>query len=208
VLALSLAARAPLSSSAQIANTAAGIAVGEVGAVAVDAARVRGALADAQISKVLSRDEMAARAASWRMAGKRIVFTNGCFDLLHAGHLSLLNGAARLGDVLVLAINSDASVRRLKGDERPLVSQAERAALLAALECVDAVTIFDEDTPLETLRQVRPHVLVKGADYKVEDVVGRELVESSGGHVALVPLLPEKSTSALVERIRLVRAAR
>lgn len=208
VLALSLAARAPLNAAAQIANTAAGIAVGEVGAVAVDATRIRAALADAPTGKILTRDEMAARAASWRMSGKRIVFTNGCFDLLHAGHLSLLNGAARLGDVLVLAINSDASVRRLKGSERPLVSQAERAALLAALECVDAVTIFDEDTPLETLQQVRPHVLVKGADYKVDEVVGRELVESSGGRVALVPLLPEKSTSALVERIRLARTAR
>jgi rfaE bifunctional protein nucleotidyltransferase chain/domain len=104
--------------------------------------------------------------------------------------------------VLVLAINSDESVRRLKGPERPIVPAAERAALLAALACVDAVTVFDEDTPLETLRAVRPHVLVKGQDYALENVVGRELVEAEGGRVALVPLMAEKSTSALVERIR------
>ena len=114
----------------------------------------------------------------------------------------MLNGADKQGDVLVLAINSDASVRRLKGAERPLVPQAERATMLAALACVDAVTIFDEDTPLEALKSVRPHVLVKGADYRVDEVVGREIVEADGGRVALVPLLPEKSTSALVKRIR------
>ena len=178
------------------------LSVGQVGAVAVDADSIRGELTTAPDAKVLSRAELATRAASWRLAGKRIVFTNGCYDLLHAGHLSLLHSAARLGDVLVLAINSDASVRRLKGPERPLVPQAERAALLAALACVDAVTVFDEDTPLQTIQTVRPHVLVKGADYTAEQVVGREVVEALGGRVALVPLLPQKSTSALVERIK------
>jgi D-beta-D-heptose 7-phosphate kinase/D-beta-D-heptose 1-phosphate adenosyltransferase len=202
VLALALAAHAPLLEAAQIANAAAGVSVGHVGAVAVDAAGIRDALTARPDSKILSRHELAARAASWRMAGKRIVATNGCFDLLHAGHLSLLGHAARLGDVLLLAINSDASVRRLKGPERPLVPQAERAALLAALTFVDAVTIFDEDTPLEVLSIVKPHVLVKGGDYKPSEVVGRELVESSGGRVEIVPLTPEKSTSSLVERIR------
>jgi len=202
VLAVALAAGAPLAAAAQIANTAAGVSVGQVGAVAVEPASIRDALASRPDGKVLDRTGLAARAASWRMMGKRIVFTNGCFDLLHSGHLSLLENAARLGDVLVLAINSDESVRRLKGPERPLVPQAERAALLAALSFVDAVTIFDEDTPLETLQALRPHVLVKGADYRPDQIVGRELVESYGGHVAVVPLVPEKSTSALVERIR------
>jgi D-beta-D-heptose 7-phosphate kinase/D-beta-D-heptose 1-phosphate adenosyltransferase len=202
VLALSLAAGASLLGAAQIANAAAGVSVGHVGAVAVDRDSIRNALCSLPDGKVLSREDLAARAMSWRLSGKRIVFTNGCFDLLHAGHLSLLNDAAKQGDVLVLAINSDASVRRLKGAERPLVPQAERASMLAALACVDAVTIFDEDTPLEALKSVRPHVLVKGADYRVEEVVGRELVEADGGRVALVPLLPEKSTSALVKRIR------
>jgi D-beta-D-heptose 7-phosphate kinase/D-beta-D-heptose 1-phosphate adenosyltransferase len=202
VLTLSLAAKASLPDAARLANAAAGVSVGQVGAVAVDADSIRSELTASPDTKVLSRAALVTRAASWRIAGKRIVFTNGCYDLLHAGHLSLLHGAARLGDVLVLAINSDASVRRLKGPERPLVPQAERAALLAALACVDAVTVFDEDTPLETIEAVRPHVLVKGADYRPEQVVGREIVEAGGGRVALVPLLPQKSTSALVERIK------
>jgi D-beta-D-heptose 7-phosphate kinase / D-beta-D-heptose 1-phosphate adenosyltransferase len=202
VLAVSLAAHAPLLSAVHIANAAAGVSVGQVGAVAVDLHSIRNVLAARPDGKVLQRDALAARSASWRMAGKRIVFTNGCFDLLHSGHLALLESAAKLGDVLVLAINSDDSVRRLKGPERPLVPQAERAALLAALSFVDAVTVFDEDTPLETLQAVRPHVLVKGADYRPDQIVGREFVEASGGRVALVPLVPDKSTSALVERIR------
>jgi D-beta-D-heptose 7-phosphate kinase/D-beta-D-heptose 1-phosphate adenosyltransferase len=202
VLTLSLAAGTSLHAAARLANAAAGVSVGQVGAVAVDADGIRSELTAAPEAKVLSRVELAARAASWRIAGKHIVFTNGCYDLLHAGHLSLLHGAAKLGDILVLAINSDASVRRLKGPERPLVPQAERAALLAALACVDAVTIFDEDTPLATIEAVRPHILVKGADYKADQVVGREIVEANGGRVALVPLLPQKSTSALVERIK------
>jgi D-beta-D-heptose 7-phosphate kinase / D-beta-D-heptose 1-phosphate adenosyltransferase len=202
VLTLSLAAGTSLSAAARLANAAAGVSVGQVGAVAVDADSIRSELTAAPDAKVLSRAELAARAASWRIAGKRIVFTNGCYDLLHAGHLSLLHGAAKLGDVLVLAINSDDSVRRLKGPERPLVPQAERAALLAALACVDAVTVFDEDTPLATIEAVRPHILVKGADYKAEQVVGREVVEANGGRVALVPLLPQKSTTALVDRIK------
>jgi D-beta-D-heptose 7-phosphate kinase/D-beta-D-heptose 1-phosphate adenosyltransferase len=202
VLTLSLAAQAPLLAAAQLANAAAGVSVRQIGAVAVDVGSIRDALAARPDGKVLGRDDLATRAASWRMAGKRIVFTNGCFDLLHAGHLSLLSQAAKLGDVLVLAINSDASVRRLKGSERPLVPQEDRAAVLAALGFVDAVTIFDEDTPLEVLQSVRPHVLVKGGDYQLEQVVGREFMEATGGRVALVPLTPEKSTSALVERIR------
>jgi len=202
VLALALADAAPLVQAAQLANAAAGVAVCQVGAVAVSAASIRDALASHPDSKILSRHDLASHAATWRSAGKRIVFTNGCFDLLHAGHLTLLGRAARLGDVLVLAINSDASVRRLKGAERPLVPQAERAALLAALSCVDAVTIFDEDTPLAVLGEVRPDVLVKGGDYQPSDVVGRELVEAAGGRVEIVPLVPERSTTSLLERIR------
>lgn len=202
VLAVSLAAKASFVAAAQIANAAAGIAVGQVGTVAVDVDGIRAALTEAATGKVLSREELATRAASWRLAGKRIAFTNGCFDLLHSGHLTLLREARKLGDVLVLAINSDASIRRLKGPERPLVGQSERAALLAALDCIDAVTIFEEDTPLETIQRVRPQVLVKGADYRIDEVVGREFVEADGGRVALVPLVPDKSTTALVQRIR------
>ncbi len=206
VLALALAAHSPLLEAAQLANAAAGVSVCQVGAVAVSAASIRDALASHPEGKLLSRQELAARAATWRAEGKRIVFSNGCFDLLHAGHLALLSHAAKLGDVLVLAINSDASVRRLKGPERPLVPQAERAALLAALTFVDAVTIFDEDTPLAVLQTVKPQVLVKGGDYQPAEVIGRELVEGSGGRVVIVPLTPEKSTSSLVARIRGARS--
>jgi D-beta-D-heptose 7-phosphate kinase / D-beta-D-heptose 1-phosphate adenosyltransferase len=208
VLALALAESAPLTQAAQLANAAAGVAVCQVGAVAVSTASIRDALTSHPEGKLLSRHDLAARAATWRSEGKRIVFTNGCFDLLHAGHLALLGHAARLGDVLVLAINSDASVRRLKGPDRPLVPQTERAALLAALAYVDAVTIFDEDTPLATLEAVRPDVLVKGGDYQVTEVVGRELVEAAGGRVEIVPLMPERSTSSLLERIRGAGSAR
>jgi D-beta-D-heptose 7-phosphate kinase/D-beta-D-heptose 1-phosphate adenosyltransferase len=202
VLATTLAAGASLREAAEIANVAAGLSVAEVGAVAIEPAQIAQGFAEVPGGKVLGRSELAARAAGWRISGKRVVFTNGCFDLLHTGHLSLLQEAAKLGDVLVLAINSDESVARLKGPERPIVPASERATLLAALNCVDAVTIFDEDTPLETLRAVRPHVLVKGGDYSLEGVVGRDLVEADGGRVALVPLVADRSTSNMVARIR------
>lgn len=202
VLALALGAHAPPVQAAQLANAAAGVAVCQVGAAAVTAANIRDALAARPDGKLLSHEELAARVAVWRAAGKRIVLSNGCFDLLHAGHLALIGHAAQLGDVLVLAVNSDASVRRLKGPERPLVPQGERAAVLAALKFVDAVTIFDEDTPLAVVQMVKPDVLVKGGDYRPQEVIGRELVEAAGGRVEIVPLTPERSTTSLVERIR------
>ncbi len=202
VLAMALAGGADVWQAAEIANAAAGVAVGEVGAVAVQSAQIRNELSGRIGAKILDRAELEARAQSWRAEGKRVVFTNGCFDLLHAGHLSLLHQAAQLGDLLVVAINSDESVRRLKGQERPILPAVERAALLSALTCVDAVTIYDELTPMEILLIVRPRVLVKGQDYKPDDVVGRELVESAGGRVVLVPLVASRSTSALIERIR------
>ncbi len=202
VIALGLGAGAGLEDASRLANVAAGIAVGEVGTAAVPPSDLMAALGEKPTGKVMSRNGLAAQVESWRLQGKRVVFTNGCFDLLHIGHLSVLREAAELGDVLVLAINSDDSVRRLKGDGRPLMPEGERAALLAALSCVDAVTIFGEDTPLETLELIRPDILVKGEDYQLEEVVGRELVESYGGSVELVRLLPEHSTSKLIERIR------
>ena len=201
VLALSLALGASLVDAAHLANTAAGIAVGEVGAAAVAAEEIVAALNRQQSGKIFTRAKLAEQVEVWRLQGRSVVFTNGCFDLLHLGHVSLLREAARFGDVLVLAINSDASVRRLKGEARPLVPEGDRAAVLAALDCVDAVVVFDEDTPLETIEVVRPNVLVKGQDYQPHEVVGRELVESYGGRLELVPLLPEHSTSALIERI-------
>jgi D-beta-D-heptose 7-phosphate kinase/D-beta-D-heptose 1-phosphate adenosyltransferase len=129
------------------------------------------------------------------------VFTNGCFDLIPFGHVKYLQKARSLGDLLVLGLNSDASVRRLKGEKRPLIDQDERAHLLAALDCVDYVIIFDEDTPLNLIELVRPHVLVKGGDYTREGVVGHEQVESWGGRVELVEFVDGRSTSGIIEKI-------
>jgi len=145
---------------------------------------------------------LAERLAWWRLSGRRVVFTNGCFDLLHAGHVALLERAAALGDVLLVGLNSDASVARLKGPGRPTVPWSDRAALLAALSCVDGVAGFDDDTPLALIEAVRPDVLVKGADYRLDEVVGREVVEASGGRVELVALEPGRSTTALIARLR------
>jgi rfaE bifunctional protein nucleotidyltransferase chain/domain len=138
----------------------------------------------------------------WRDDGRVVVLTNGCFDLLHPGHLALLESARALGDVLVVAINSDASVRRLKGDGRPLVPEAERAETLLALEPVDRVVVYDEPTPIEVVKALRPDVLVKGADWAEDAIVGREEVEAAGGRVVRVPMVPGRSTTSMLERIR------
>jgi len=153
-------------------------------------------------SPLLDRAGLAARLAVPRAAGGRIVFTNGCFDLLHAGHVRLLAAARACGDFLVVGVNSDTSVRRLKGPERPLVGLAERAELLAALRAVDLVAAFEEDTPLELIRCVQPDVIVKGGDWSKDQVVGREVVEARGGRVEIVPLVSGLSTTALLRRIR------
>ncbi len=131
-----------------------------------------------------------------------LVFTNGCFDLLHRGHVEYLYAARALGDALVVGLNSDDSVRRLKGPDRPLNALDDRAVVLAALECVDAVTAFTEDTPLALIRALLPDVLVKGGDYTPETVVGRAEVEAAGGRVAIVPLVPGRSTTGTIERLR------
>ena len=135
-------------------------------------------------------------------AGRTVVFTNGVFDLLHRGHVRYLQQARRLGDVLIVAVNSDRSVRGNKGPERPIVPEDERAELLSALECVDAVAIFDEPTPLEIITAIQPDVLVKGADWAADAIVGRDVVEARGGRVVRVPIEAGYSTSALVEKIR------
>jgi rfaE bifunctional protein nucleotidyltransferase chain/domain len=151
--------------------------------------------------KVLTRDQVVERYGPARPGA--VVFTNGCFELLHAGHVTYLQQARALGDALVVGINSDTSARRLqKGQGRPLVPEDERALLVAALECVDAVSVFDEDTPGELIRRLLPAVLVKGADWDVEDVVGRDVVEAAGGRVELLPLVEGRSTSGLLRRIR------
>ena len=151
--------------------------------------------------KIKGRSALARRLRAARRGGKRVVFTNGCFDLLHVGHVRYLQRAKRLGDLLVVGLNSDASVHRLKGPRRPLVPEAQRAEVLAALACVDFVTFFTEDTPLGLIEQLQPDVLVKGADWNKADIVGRRIVEKGGGRVARVRLVPGASTSRLVGRI-------
>jgi rfaE bifunctional protein nucleotidyltransferase chain/domain len=147
-----------------------------------------------------SRAELVEQRAIWKRQGKTVVFTNGCYDLLHPGHIRLLEQARSLGDVLILALNSDSSVRRMKGPSRPVISESDRAAVAAALEAVDAVTFFDEDTPRELIGVVLPDVLVKGADWS-HFIAGREEVEAAGGRVLTISLEPGYSTTNIVERI-------
>jgi D-beta-D-heptose 7-phosphate kinase/D-beta-D-heptose 1-phosphate adenosyltransferase len=137
-----------------------------------------------------------------RAADQRIVFTNGVFDILHPGHLRYLQAARRHGDLLIVGLNSDASVRRNKGPARPINPEWERAEVLAALECVDAVSIFDDDTPADIVRRVRPDILVKGADWPADQIVGRDTVEADGGRVILEPVEPGYSTTAIVDRVQ------
>jgi D-beta-D-heptose 7-phosphate kinase / D-beta-D-heptose 1-phosphate adenosyltransferase len=154
-----------------------------------------------QATKYYPAQALAEVLADLRRQGQRIVFTNGCFDLLHPGHIYTLSQAKSLGEVLVVGINSDASVRRLKGARRPILSETERVLLLSALEVVDYVIIFSEDTPLEIIRLLRPQVLVKGGDWSAEAVVGREIVEAEGGRVVLIPYQAGFSTSDIIDRI-------
>jgi D-beta-D-heptose 7-phosphate kinase / D-beta-D-heptose 1-phosphate adenosyltransferase len=204
-LAAAAAAKLDLESAIQLANVAAGIVVSRVGTVPIDRANLLATLsvelAVSTQEKVVDRAGLIARAAQWRDRGETIVFTNGCFDLLHIGHITLLENAHRMGDHLVLGINSDASARRLKGPTRPIVGENERARILAALASTDAIVIFDEDTPLQTIEALRPHVLVKGGDYTEATVVGADLVQSWGGRVVIVPTVAGFSTSNLVQKL-------
>ncbi len=158
------------------------------------------------MGQVVSQDELILRVAERKRNGQRVVFTNGCFELLHPGHTRCLEEARALGDVLVVAINSDASVRQVKGPARPLMPQSERAEILAALAAVDYVVIFEEPTPRQLIARVLPGVLVKGGDWGPEEIVGREEVESAGGRVVSVPLQPAYSTTRILERIRAARS--
>jgi D-glycero-beta-D-manno-heptose 1-phosphate adenylyltransferase len=163
--------------------------------------------AASSMGKIVSQEELIQLTAREKRAGRRVVFTNGCFDLLHPGHVRCLAEARALGDLLIVAINSDRSVRGNKGPERPLVNETDRAEVLAALGSVDYVTIFDEATPRELISRVLPTVLVKGADWAPDQVAGREEVEAAGGHVISIPLAPGYSTTSIVQRIRNAGAA-
>jgi D-beta-D-heptose 7-phosphate kinase/D-beta-D-heptose 1-phosphate adenosyltransferase len=152
--------------------------------------------------RVLSRDEAGRFAADLHAAGQRIVFTNGVFDLLHPGHVRYLQAARQEGNALIVGVNSDRSVRANKGPSRPIIPEHERAELLAALACVDAVVVFDEDTPADIINRVQPDVLVKGADWAADQIVGRDTVEARGGKVVRIPIEEGWSTTAILERIR------
>jgi D-glycero-beta-D-manno-heptose 1-phosphate adenylyltransferase len=152
--------------------------------------------------EILTLEEAILRFGREKRNGRRIVFTNGCFDLLHPGHIGSLEQARALGDVLIVGLNSDAGVRKLKGEGRPVLPERERAEILCALECVDAVVIFDEPTPREIISRLLPDVLVKGGDWPGDQIVGREEVEAAGGRVVSIPVVPGYSTTAMLRKIR------
>jgi D-beta-D-heptose 7-phosphate kinase/D-beta-D-heptose 1-phosphate adenosyltransferase len=204
VLALCLASAVPPETAIELANVAAGIVVGKVGTAPVERHELLAALtpeiALRAENKVVTWRELASRVALWKANGERVVFTNGCFDLLHIGHITLLEQARRYGDRLIVAVNSDASVRALKGPSRPIVGERERVGVLSALAAIDAVAVFDQATPLELILAVKPDVIVKGGDYKMDTVVGAKEVESWGGQVRIIPLVEGYSTTRLIQK--------
>ncbi|WP_165250291.1 D-glycero-beta-D-manno-heptose 1-phosphate adenylyltransferase [Paludisphaera soli] len=199
VLAACLGDRWPIADACRIANTAAGIAVGRPGTYVVQAGELQAAWGGLS-PKILDREAAARVLAEARRRGRRLVFTNGCFDILHAGHLACLEGAKRLGDLLVVGLNSDSSVRGLKGPSRPVINQENRAGLLAGLGCVDLVVIFDEPTPVALIELFEPDVLVKGGDYTIDQIAGADLVLERGGRVVALPMVPGLSTTAILDR--------
>ena len=191
--------------SLSLANIAAGVVVGKVGTVPITKAELLDALMTAQGSeqahKVCDLAELKQKVTRWKQQGQRIVFTNGCFDLLHAGHVTYLEAAKKRGDKLVLGLNTDRSVSALKGPTRPVVNENDRARVLAALESVDAVILFDEDTPLNLINAVQPHIIAKGSDYTADQVVGGKEVLSWGGEIALIDLVEGRSTTNLIKKM-------
>ena len=203
MLCVAMAGGADWDTAAALGNVAGGLEVERFGAVPIKRQEILDRLAfekRQQHGKVVSAATLMSEVARLHQAGKRIVWTNGCFDIMHAGHAQYLNFARRQGDALIVGVNSDASIRNNKGPGRPIVGQEDRAEVLAALECVDYVVIFDEPTPLDMIRAIRPDVLVKGADWKGA-VVGQEEVEQAGGKVVLAAILPDRSTTGIINRI-------
>lgn len=203
-LAVALASGATPEEAAGLANVAAGIEVEHFGVVSVTREEILSRLASgggATASKRVDRARLGPVLDRLRAEGRRVVFTNGCFDILHAGHVRYLQAARREGDVLIVGLNSDESVRSIKGPERPIHNEGDRVEVLSGLACVDHVVVFDEDTPLALIEAVQPHVLVKGEDWRDKGVVGREVVEANGGKVVLLPLLEGRSTTNVVRRL-------
>ncbi|MDP2246718.1 MAG: D-glycero-beta-D-manno-heptose 1-phosphate adenylyltransferase, partial [Nitrosomonadales bacterium] len=189
----------------ELANIAAGIVVGKVGTVPITREELLAELVSQgsfeQADKICDIDTLAQRVKQWKAQKQRIVFTNGCFDLLHSGHVTYLEAAKKTGDKLILGLNTDRSVSALKGPTRPVIHEADRARVLAALEAIDAVILFDEDTPLKLIDAIRPDIIVKGSDYTEEQVVGGKEVKSWGGKVALIDIVPGRSTSGIIEKL-------
>jgi D-beta-D-heptose 7-phosphate kinase/D-beta-D-heptose 1-phosphate adenosyltransferase len=203
VLAASLGAGASLADAARLANAAAGVVVGKIGTAVVEPTELEAVLLNRDTieqRKTLPLSLALDQVARWRRSRLKIGFTNGCFDLLHPGHVALLNQAKGACDRLVVGINSDQSVARLKGPDRPVQNQDARAAVLSSLAAVDLVVIFDGDTPIELIEAIRPETLVKGADYRLDQVVGGDIVQSYGGRVLLADLMPGYSTTATIAR--------
>ncbi|MCU1319437.1 MAG: rfaE bifunctional protein [Edaphobacter sp.] len=204
-LAASLAGGLKIETAVELANLAAGVVVGKVGTVPIAQHELIALLTPSSGlsagEKILDMERIQKRVAEWRASGETIVFTNGCFDLLHVGHITLLEDCRRFGTKLVLGLNADSSVCRLKGPTRPIVGERERARVMAALAAVDAVVLFEEDTPLELIRALKPNVLVKGGDYNVETVVGHEDVLGYGGRVEIVPTVEGFSTTNIVKKL-------
>jgi D-beta-D-heptose 7-phosphate kinase/D-beta-D-heptose 1-phosphate adenosyltransferase len=204
VLALALAGGVAIEDAVQVANLAAGIVVNKIGTAPVQREELLGALSrDVALhmdEKILPLERLLFCVAMWRTTGDRIIFTNGCFDILHIGHITLLEQARRKGERLIVALNSDTSVRQIKGPLRPIVGEQERARVLAALSAVDAVIVFNESTPLKLIEAIRPDVLVKGGDYCEEAVVGAREVRAWGGRVELLPLVGGVSTTSLIAK--------
>ena len=153
-------------------------------------------------SKIFSLDDLKNQVNAWKQAGEEVVFTNGCFDIIHRGHIEVLAQTADLGDRLIIGLNSDSSIQKLKGEDRPIIEEQSRAILLASLEFVDAVVIFSEDTPLKLISALLPDVLAKGGDYEIETIVGHEIVQQNGGKVKLVPFVDGFSSTTIIDKIK------
>jgi D-beta-D-heptose 7-phosphate kinase/D-beta-D-heptose 1-phosphate adenosyltransferase len=213
-LAMAIATRASFRAATEIANAGAALVCAKLGTATLSAPEVlqfitsSSGRGSSHSSKVLHSADLEALAHTLKQNGRRVVFTNGCFDLLHMGHVDLLERARAFGDVLIVGVNTDASIQRLKGPQRPVQTFESRTAVLAALASVDFVVGFDEDTPVRLIETLMPHTLVKGGDYTVDTVVGSTTVLSSGGSVQIIPLVPGHSTTHLVEKARAPEANR
>lgn len=202
MLGLCIANKVPMVESLRLANCAGGLEVEQFGVEPISKAQLIAELLHNRdsVAKMVAIAELEWQVRAWRQAGRKIVLANGCFDLLHLGHVSLLEEASHLGDILIVAINSDDGIRKLKGSSRPIIGQKDRARMLSALQCVDSIIIFDDDTPVSLLEKLQPDVLVKGAEYRQQDVIGGDVVAAYGGRVVTLPMLPGFSTTRLIAR--------